>query len=152
MNLLPTQRNTGTGVVVPILAVLALVGCTAKCPGPDTGSSADPTPAITVAASDTACELSASTNSTGSSTFTITNNGSKVTEFYIYGEGDRVMGEVENISPGLQRTLVVHLAQPGTYQTACKPGMVGDGIRADFTVTGQPVQAGTDDAAQVSRR
>ena len=31
----------------------------------------------------------------------ITNNGTKVTEFYVYDEGDRVMGEVENISPGL---------------------------------------------------
>ena len=32
---------------------------------------------------------------------------------------------------------------PGTYVTACKPGMVGDGIRAAFTVTdsGQPVGA-----------
>ena len=30
----------------------------------------------------------------------ITNNGNKVTEFYVYGEGERVMGEVENISPG----------------------------------------------------
>ena len=26
-------------------------------------------------------------------------------------------------------------AAPGTYFTACKPGMIGDGIRADFTVT-----------------
>ena len=34
------------------------------------------------------------------STFVITNNGTKVTEFYVYGEGERVMGEVENISPG----------------------------------------------------
>ena len=50
-------------------------------------------------ASDTACEVSATESGTGSSTFHITNNGSKVTEFYVYGEGDRVMGEVENISP-----------------------------------------------------
>ncbi len=70
----------------------------------------------------------------------ITNNGTKVTEFYVYGEGERVMGEVENISPGLQRKLIVQLAEPGTYQTACKPGMVGDGIRGDFKVTGDAVQ------------
>ncbi len=66
----------------------------------------------------------------------ITNNGTKVTEFYVYGEGDRVLGEVENISPGLQRKLVVQLSEPGTYKTACKPGMIGDGLRADFVVTG----------------
>ena len=52
----------------------------------------------------------------------ITNNGTKVTEFYVYGEGERVMGEVENISPGLQRKLIVQLTEPGTYQTACEPG------------------------------
>ncbi len=74
----------------------------------------------------------------------ITNNGTKVTEFYVYGEGERVMGEVENISPpGLQRKLVVQLAEPGTYKTACKPGMIGDGIRGDFTVTGNAVSVDT---------
>ena len=41
-----------------------------------------------------------------------------------------MMGEVENITPGLSRELRVELPA-GTYQTACKPGMIGDGIRAD---------------------
>ena len=68
--------------------------------------------------------------------FTVTNSGSKVNEFYVYAEGDRIMGEVENIAPGLTRELLVELPEPGTYETACKPGMVGDGIRAPFTVTG----------------
>ena len=34
------------------------------------------------------------------SRFSINNAGSKVTEFYLYGTGDRIMGEVENIGPG----------------------------------------------------
>ena len=54
------------------------------------------------------------------------------------------MGEVENISPGLERKLVVQLAEPGTYQTACKPGMIGDGLRGDFNVTGDTVQIDTE--------
>jgi iron uptake system component EfeO len=74
----------------------------------------------------------------------ITNNGSKVTEFYVYGEGERVMGEVENISPGLERKLIVQLGEPGKYQTACKPGMIGDGLRSDFTVTGDAVEIDTE--------
>ena len=45
------------------------------------------------------------------------------------------MGEVENIGPGLSRDLHVELPA-GTYETACKPGMIGDGIRGAFTVTG----------------
>ena len=35
-----------------------------------------------------------------------------------------------NISPLFE--VIVQLTGPGTYQTACKPGMVGDGIRGDF--------------------
>ncbi|MGB8406641.1 MAG: iron uptake system protein EfeO [Mycobacterium sp.] len=100
--------------------------------------------AITVDASDNGCKLSVAQANTGPSTFVITNNGSKVTEFYVYGAGDRVMGEVENISPGLQRKLIVQLGEPGTYVTACKPGMIGDGIRGNFTVTGDAVNVDTD--------
>jgi iron uptake system component EfeO len=124
---------------------LALASCAAK----DTASS-NPSdsrhPEITVNASDTACTLSGTQATTGPSTFVITNNGTKVTEFYVYAEGDRVMGEVENISPGLQRKLIVQLGNPGVYQTACKPGMVGDGIRGGFTVTGAAaaVDTGTE--------
>ena len=51
-----------------------------------------PAAPITVDASDSACAPSATKARTGPSTFVITNNGSKVTEFYVYGEGDRVMG------------------------------------------------------------
>ena len=39
----------------------------------------------------------------GTSVFNVTNGGNKVTEFYVYAPGDRVMGEVENIAPGLSR-------------------------------------------------
>ena len=45
----------------------------------------------------------------------------QVTEFYLLGEdGLRIVGEVENIGPGLARDLVVRAA-PGKYFTACKP-------------------------------
>ena len=36
-------------------------------------------------------------------------------------------------------------AEPGTSETACKPGMVGDGIRASFTVTGASAAPKTTD-------
>ncbi|HET7668719.1 MAG TPA: iron uptake system protein EfeO, partial [Mycobacterium sp.] len=137
------KSHSSTAVAAVALAGLALSSCQAKeeaAPAPGKGAPAQ----ITVTASDTACELSGTESTTGPSTFVITNNGNKVTEFYVYGEGERVMGEVENISPGLQRKLIVQLAEPGTYQTACKPGMVGDGIRGDFTVTGDAVTVDTE--------
>lgn len=126
-----------------MLAGAALTSC-AKKESPVGADSGTGPMQVTVAASETACELSHIEAEAGPVTFLVTNVGSKVTEFYVYGTGERVMGEVENISPGLQRKLIVNLSQPGRYQTACKPGMVGDGIRSDFTVTGQAVQVDTE--------
>jgi iron uptake system component EfeO len=134
--------KAGVAAVAVLLSGIALTSCTAKEPVATDGGKAGPAQ-ITVNASDTECALSGTEASTGASTFVITNNGTKVTEFYVYGDGERVMGEVENISPGLERKLVVQLSEPGTYKTACKPGMIGDGLRGDFKVTGDTVQIDT---------
>ncbi|MFC4065931.1 iron uptake system protein EfeO [Actinoplanes subglobosus] len=100
---------------------------------------------IAVKASDTACEVTRTEVAAGTSVFAITNGGQKVTEFYVYAPGDRVMAEVENIAPGLSRNLHVELPA-GTYETACKPGMIGKGIRGQLTVSGSAAPL-TDDAA-----
>ncbi|MGV8872298.1 MAG: iron uptake system protein EfeO [Rhodococcus sp. (in: high G+C Gram-positive bacteria)] len=132
------RRSTYALAAVAVLP-MALAGCTEK-------STTEAAPGdIAVTANDSSCDVSASEGTTGNSTFQITNNGSKVTEFYVYGEGDRVMGEVENIGPGLTRQLIVALPDPGTYQTACKAGMVGDGVRADYVVTGESVRSTDED-------
>ncbi len=60
------------------------------------------------------------------------------------------MGEVENIGPGLSRNLVVDLPK-GTYEGACKPGMVGDGIRETLTVTGEAAKKLSDSAGAHGR-
>jgi iron uptake system component EfeO len=142
---LASRIQIGVATTSAALAAITSTSCTAK--QPDAATPAGATGAanqFTVNATDTACELSGATATTGPSTFIITNNGTKVTEFYVYGAGDRVMGEVENVSPGLQRKLIVQLTEPGKYQTACKPGMIGDGLRGDFTVTGDAVQIDTE--------
>ncbi|MBB5852880.1 iron uptake system protein EfeO [Amycolatopsis umgeniensis] len=119
------------------LAALAGVGALVltACGGGEETPAAAGGP-IKVEASDSACAVSVTNANAGNVTFEITNKGSKVTEFYLYAEGDRIMGEVENIAPGLNRRLIVEVAEAGKYQTACKPGMTGAGIRGDFTVTG----------------
>jgi iron uptake system component EfeO len=120
-------------------ATVALAACTSTAPSgsaPSGGTPAGGGGPITVRAADSACEVSTVEAPAGKITFNVTNGGNKVTEFYLYGEGDRIMGEVENIGPGLSRQLIVEVPDGGTYTTACKPGMVGDGIRAPFTVTG----------------
>lgn len=121
-----------------LAAGVSLVACSAKESTPDGNTKADGT-AVKVTATDTDCALSTSEAGTGATTFAVTNNGSKVTEFYVYGPDDRVLAEVENISPGLSRQLVVAFNDAGSYKVACKPGMVGDGIRRDFAVKGASV-------------
>jgi len=139
----PLAAKAGIAAAAAVLAGVSPTSCTAKESGSADGGNGGP-PEITVSSSDTACDLSGTEAGTGPSTFVVTNNGTQVTEFYVYGDGDRVVGEVENISPGLQRRLVVQLRKPGTYQTVCKPGMVGDGIRSEFTVTGDAVHVDTE--------
>lgn len=100
--------------------------------------------AIRVVATDTECRVERTEAAAGPVVFSVTNEGTTVTEFYVYAPGDRVMGEVENIGPGLSRELHVELPA-GTYETACKPGMVGKGIRGAFTVTGSAAPLSSDE-------
>lgn len=134
--------RTSVPVVLSLAAALALTGCADK-PTATAGSTAAGGP-ITVNATDTACELSATTAKAGTVTFQVTNSGSKVNEFYLYAEGDRIVSEIENITPGLSRELKVEIPEPGTFTTSCKPGMVGDGIRGTFTVTGTAARSSAD--------
>lgn len=80
----------------------------------------------------------------GAQTFAIRNEGSKVTEVYVYGSDDRVMAEAENIKADGSRDLTV-LLRTGLYTVACKPGMTGDGIRQNITVV--PASSSTAAAA-----
>lgn len=121
---------TTSAACAAIAAVALTAGCTAK-------SSSSSDGAIAVTSTDSSCDLSRTEASTGTVDFAVTNNGDKVTEFYVYGNNNRVLGEVENIGPGLTGKLTVEVVDPGTYQTACKPGMVGDGIRTQLTVSGE---------------
>jgi iron uptake system component EfeO len=121
------------------LALSGLTACSSTSGGGDTSAQASGKPGkITVAATDTDCKVSAADLPAGTSTFSITNNGSKVTEFYVYAAGDRIMGEVENIVPGLTREVLVELPA-GAYEAACKPGMIGKGIRNPLKVSGAAV-------------
>jgi len=122
------------------LALFALAGCGTATPAEKDGG------AIAVSASDNACEVAATSAKAGTITFEVTNKGSRVTEFYLYAEGDRIMGEVENVTPGLTRRLIVEVSESGKYQTACKPGMQGKGIRGEFTVTGEAKKSTDTDA------
>lgn len=129
--------------VIGIAATAALAGCTSTAPTSGRAAGGGP---ITVNAADASCELGAGEAPAGTISFAINNTGTKVTEFYLYGAGDRIMGEAENIGPGLTRQMIVEVPDGGSYITACKPGMVGDGIRGPFKVTGTATRSVDDNA------
>ncbi|MCH5642029.1 iron uptake system protein EfeO [Gordonia sp. ABSL49_1] len=127
---LRANRKVATTIAAALVCAtpLLLVGCTSKT---------DSEGAIKVTSSDSECDLASTEAQTGDVDFTVTNNGTKVTEFYVYGNNNRVLGEVENIGPGVSGNLTVEIVDPGTYTVACKPGMVGTGIRKEITVSGE---------------
>ena len=109
-----------------LVVLLALGAC----------SNSDEGNAIRVTSTDDECQIAATTAESGTIVFEVSNEGGEVTEFYLYtADGVGIVGEVEDIGPGVTRELVID-ASPGEYLTACKPGMTGEGIRAPFTVTG----------------
>ncbi len=119
-----------------VVAAPFLAACTENADDPGSGAADGGNPrALSVESTDTDCTVSAAEAPAGTLTFDVTNTGSQVTEFYLLGEdGLRIVSEVENIGPNLNREMTVN-APAGAYFTACKPGMKGEGIRADFTVT-----------------
>ena len=135
-----------TLAVTALVALPLLAACTQNADPESaggTGAATDPR-AVTVESSADACSLSTTEAPAGTLTFDVTNSGDQVTEFYLLGEdGLRIVAEVENVGPSISRALTVN-APAGTYVTACKPGMAGEGIRGEFTVTE------SEDAVEVS--
>ena len=117
--------------VAPLAAgAVVLTGVLAGCSSKDAAGEK-----VAVTATDSTCEVARSELSNGKTTFAVSNNGNDVTEVYVYAEGNRIMGEVENVGPGTSRDFTVELGG-GSYEVACKPGMRGDGIRATVSVSG----------------
>ena len=121
---------------LPFLAagalLLSLGACTDNTATADSGSGGG---TVKVTSTDDKCLLSKSQVAPGRVVFEVTNEGSKITELHFESEGGKtIVGEVENIGPGITRKLVVQAA-PGAFELACKPGMIGEGNRAKFVVT-----------------
>ncbi|GAB2463578.1 iron uptake system component EfeO [Conyzicola lurida] len=145
----PIRARALVAVSLSAAALLALSACVANNPAATEDAAAT---ALTVDSSASDCAVSASEAPSGTVSFSITNSGDQVTEFYLLADDElRIVGEVENVGPGITRDLVVQ-AKPGDYYTVCKPGMIGEGIgKAAFTVTdsGADLAADGDDAELV---
>jgi iron uptake system component EfeO len=126
-------------IAILLAAVATVAGCAS--PAPVSSASSAHNGPIDVRADDTDCALSTADAPAGTLTFNVTNTGAEVTDFYFYSAADHVMGEVENIGPGLTRQLIVEVPDGGIYTTVCKPEDDGDGIRTPFTVTGSAARS-----------
>jgi iron uptake system component EfeO len=139
-----TVRPAAAALAGSIL-LLTLAGCVPNNPTSDTAGST----VLSVDSSATDCAVSSAEAPSGTVSFTVANSGDEVTEFYLLADdGLRIVGEVENIGPGIERTLVV-VAKPGEYFTVCKPGMIGAGVgKSGFTVTDSGADLSGGDVAE----
>jgi iron uptake system component EfeO len=76
---------------------------------------------IEITLSDSGCEPRSISATAGPTTFHVTNDGSAaVTEFEVL-QGDHILGEVENVIPGADRSFSITLDE-GSYTTKCPGG------------------------------
>ena len=116
-------------------AVLALTACSSK----EGSRSAAGVRIVHVSLTDAGCDPATMEQSAGPTTFVVTNEGADaVTEFEVV-QGDRIVGEVENVAAGLERSFSLNL-DPGSYETRCPGGTTSP--TGMLTVTGTAPQAG----------
>ena len=153
-------RIIGAAVLVPTVVAL-LAACSTSTPGSATSSSSSSkTSGATVApvsngiakvsidlvsgASGDECKVSHTTAKAGPITFTVANTSAPgITEVELV-QGQRIVGEKENLAPGLAAVSFTGTLTGGTYAVVC-PGGTTESI--PFTVTGTAPAASGSDAA-----
>lgn len=119
-------------------------GTAAAGAGPKTG---DRVTTIEVTLSDSGCEPRSISTTAGPTTFHVTNDGTAaVTEFEVL-KGDRILGEVENITPGADRSFSLTLAKD-SYTTYCPGGSAFE--KGTLEVADAPTGAAADGAARTT--
>jgi iron uptake system component EfeO len=153
-------RVAGTAVLVPaVVALLAACAGAQPASGTSTASSASTVAPVTkgvsrvsvelvAGASGDECHLSHRTAKAGPVTFTVENTSATgITEVEVV-QSQRIVGEKENLAPGLAPVTFTSTLTGGTYALVC-PGAVTPSV--PFTVTGTaPVQSGSDARAQLT--
>ncbi len=110
------------------VSVLAVAGALAACGSSGSGGtssagseSGTKAPVVEVRLTDDGCDPNALTVPAGPTTFHVSNpDAAGVTEFEVL-QGGRIVGEVENVAPGLDRSFSLTL-KPGSYTTKCTGG------------------------------
>ncbi|MEA2973106.1 MAG: high-affinity iron transporter [Actinomycetota bacterium] len=115
-----------------LLVVPLLVAACSSDSGPKGTATAGAGPTIEVTLSDKGCEPRAISTPPGPTKFHVTNQGTAaVTEFEVL-TGTRILGEVENVIPGADRSFSLTLAA-GSYSTKCPGGSDSEGGTVQVT-------------------
>jgi iron uptake system component EfeO len=128
-----------------VAGLVALAGLVvAGCAKDKTDGAAAGATKVSIELTDDGCTPSPASVSAGPVTFEVTNkNASKVSEAELM-QNDLIVGEKENLSPGLSGTFSLHL-NAGTYQVYCPNAKTE---KTDFKVTGSAADASQDPAVK----
>jgi high-affinity iron transporter len=145
----PWRRTRGARAAKAAAAGMALlvigaivVGCgSSSGSGSGSGGGSGNSKEVNVSLTDDGCTPAQLKVESGPTTFNVKNEGAEaVTEFEIL-KGSNILGEVENVASGLNRSFSLTL-QPGTYITNCPGGKSTP--KGTLTVTGAAVAASED--------
>lgn len=130
-----SRLSAGATVVIAFLVALTLAGCgqSGSSKAPVAKGAAHVAVTLTNTGGEDTCTLDHDSATAGPVTFTLTNTSSTgITEVELQSEG-RIIGEKENLAPGLGPVSFTVTLPSGTYQLYC-PGAAKD--THTFTVTG----------------
>ena len=124
-------RNRAGAALLATAALSVLAGCGAGSPSapaggaPSGGGGANPSvPTVRqvhVSISDAGCGPQTLSIPAGPATFIVTNSGSGSVLEYEIEQSGRIIGEVENVIPGIDRSFTLNL-KPGAYILNCPGG------------------------------
>lgn len=130
---------------------LVLTGCASASPSDGATSSSDKVSRVTIALTNDgsdACSVSTTKVPAGPVTFTVRNESSTaITEVELL-QDQRILGEKENLAPGLGAVRFTATLTGGEYQVYC-PGAERE--LTDFTVTGKAASTADSSAASLLR-
>jgi iron uptake system component EfeO len=134
--------RASAAVALASIAAMTLAAC---------GSNSDAAPAgtkkVAVKLTDAGCEPAVMKLDAGPTSFEVTSTGTgRVTEFEVL-DGSKILGEKENIAPGLSGSFVITL-QPGSYTLACPGGKSASS--GELTVGGSAVAPTSDNQLQAA--
>ncbi len=129
------------------VALASLVAMTLAACGSDSDAAPAGTKKVAVKLTDAGCEPAVMKLDAGPTSFEVTSTGTgRVTEFEVL-DGSKILGEKENIAPGLSGSFVITL-QPGSYTLACPGGKSAS--TGQLTVGGSAVAPTSDKQLQAA--